>query len=66
VKILKEFGLNLKGKDCFKKKFEKKEEEEKKKKKNLHFTFSAQRPIYPIPQRPVILLFFFFFFSVGR
>jgi hypothetical protein len=56
VKSLKEFGLNLKGKDCFKKELEKKKEKE-----NLPFTYSAQQPIYPIPQRPVIRLSFFFF-----
>jgi hypothetical protein len=58
---LKKFGLNLRGKDCFKKSLKKRKE--KGKKKAYLLTFSAQRPIYPLPQRPV---FFFFFFPRGR
>jgi hypothetical protein len=46
---LKEFGLNLKGKDCFKKSLK---EKEKEKKKAYLLTFSARRPSGPsIPSR---------------
>jgi hypothetical protein len=57
---LKEFGLNLKGKDCFKKSLKKR----KRKEENLPsylLSLAAQRPIYPLPQRPVTLLSFLFF-----
>jgi hypothetical protein len=47
---LKEFGLNLKGKDCLKKSLKKRKEKEKKKAYLL--TFSARRPSGPsIPSR---------------
>jgi hypothetical protein len=54
---LKEFGLNLKRKDCFKKEFEK----EKKEKAYLP-TFPAQRPIglLPAPARTASFLFLLF------
>jgi hypothetical protein len=47
---LKEFGLNWKGKDCFKKSLKKRKEKEKK--KTYLLTFSARRPSGPsIPSR---------------
>jgi hypothetical protein len=62
VKILKEFGLNLKGKDCFKKKFEKKRRRRKEKKEKLTFYLlsPAAHLSYPAAARYPPLLFFLF------
>jgi hypothetical protein len=61
VKSLKEFGLNLKGKDCFKKNLKKKRKRKEEKLTFYLLSPAAQQPIYPIPQRPVTLLSFLFF-----
>jgi hypothetical protein len=61
---LKEFGLNLKGKDCFKKSLKKRKRKEESLPSYL-LSPAAQRPIYPLPQRPVFFFFFLFFFPAG-
>jgi hypothetical protein len=53
---LKEFGLNLKGKDCFKKSLKK-----KRKKESLPSQPGSPAAHLSLPQRPVFFFFFFFF-----
>jgi hypothetical protein len=54
---LKEFGLNLKGKDCFKKSLQKKR---KKKLTSLPSQPGGPAAHLSLPQRPVFFFFFFF------
>jgi hypothetical protein len=56
VKSLKEFGLNLKGKDCFKKELEKKKEKEK---LTFYLLSPAAHLSYPAAARYPPLLFLF-------